>query len=97
MRLRLLGKTRCGVGVEIQNIRKVKESRPDYSKDGNAARLNHFRANSENRLHSFSTLDGQQGRCIFREKIELAFKRQAAVQVPIEAAAEAREISAAQI
>src|ERR1700719_1388161 len=97
MRFGALAEAGSRVGVEIQYIREVKQSRPDYSKNGKPARLDYFGAHAEHGLEGSPALDCEQRNGVFLEEINLAFQRQAAIQIPIEAAAESGVIGGAQV
>src|SRR5580765_7120378 len=97
MRFRAFREAGGRAGIEIQNIGEMEKTGPDQSKDGKPPRLNHLGAHSKDGLKRLPALDAEQRTGMFREKIELGFQGQAAVQVPVKAAAKSGVIGRAKV
>src|ERR1700730_15352246 len=68
----------------------MQDARSQQAKNGEAPCLNHLCPYTEHRLQCPPALHAIKRSIIFRPKIHLRFKRQPAVEVPIESAAETR-------
>src|ERR1700737_2800709 len=73
----------------------MQDARSQQAKNGEAPCLNHLCPYTEHRLQCPPALHAIKRSIIFRPKIHLRFKRQPAVEVPIESAAETRVLFSA--
>ncbi len=73
-------------------VGEVQQAGTNQPEDGKATVLNNLGADTEDRLQSLAPLYEQKRNAVLREKIDLRFDGHAAVQTPVEAAAEAGEV-----